>query len=85
MTNPKQEILDSTESSDSSGSTSGSRGRNDSLLLRNGRYRRVPTSDEQLQLDQHNRQDLERRGHKGELNEEGNDHDREDDLEKNNR
>ena len=88
MTNPKQEILDSTESSDSSGSTSGSRGRNDSLLLRNGRYRRVPTSEEQLQLDQHNREDLERRGHRGELNQEGNEHEREDealDLEKNNR
>jgi len=88
MSNPKQEILDSTESSDSSGSTSGSRGRNDSLLLRNGRYRRVPTSEEQLQLDQHNREDLERRGHRGELNQEGNDHEREDealDLEKNNR
>ena len=88
MSNPKHEIIDSTESSDSSGSSSGSRGRNDSLLLRNGRYRRVPTSDEQLQLDQHNREDEERRGHRNELIEGANNHDRIDesqDLEMNNR
>jgi len=58
ISNPKHEIIDSNESSDSSGSSSGSRGRNDSLLLRNGRYKRVPTSDEQIQL-QYN----EREGH----------------------
>ena len=84
MSNPKHEIIDSTESSDSSGSSSGSRGRNDSLLLRNGRYRRVPTSDEQLQLDQHNREDEERRGGQ----EGANNHDRIEeaqDLEMNNR
>ena len=65
MSNPKHEIADSTESSDSSGSTSGSRGRNDSLLLRNGRYKRVPTSDEQLQMNE------DRRGHRTEMNDEG--------------
>jgi len=62
MSAPKHEIIDSTESSDSSGSTSGSRGRNDSLLLRNGRYRRVPTSDEHLQQERHYQEDDDRKG-----------------------
>ena len=39
----KQQEVEESSGESSSGSSSGSRGRNDSLLLRNGRYRRVPT------------------------------------------
>lgn len=39
----KQPEVEESSGESSSGSSSGSRGRNDSLLLRNGRYRRVPT------------------------------------------
>ena len=90
MSNPKHEIIDSNESSDSSGSSSGSRGRNDSLLLRNGRYRRVPTSDEQLQLQYNDREGQieERPGQRNELNEDPNEQERIEeaqDLEMNNR
>jgi hypothetical protein len=42
---------ESSSKSSTTGSSSGSRGRNDSLLLRNGRYRRVPTEAPELADD----------------------------------
>jgi len=46
-----EESSGESSSKTSTGSSSGSRGRNDSLLLRNGRYRRVPTEAPELTDD----------------------------------